>query len=127
MRFSPSVGPAGAGVLTIYQGATFNRPFTWVFIDPNTKERTPVNLRNASIQMQLRKSVAGEVLVDFGVEGYVKITDPEEGKFEINIPASVTQGMAFNSGVFDIEIHFDDGVVVRVLSGRMVLSREVTR
>lgn len=127
MRFSPSIAPADAGVMTIYQGATFVKPFTWTFVDPVTQERTPVDLTLASLQMQLRTRIDGDVLIDFAEAGYISITSDKDGQFEINIPAQDTETFNFNRGVFDIEVHFADGVVVRVMTGRMVLSREVTK
>lgn len=127
MKFSPSIGPVNAGIITVYQGASFNKPFYWSIIDGETQERIPVDLTGAEIRMQLRTRVDGPVIVDFLESGYIYITDPEKGGWEISISAEDTALLDFRSGVFDIEVKFPEGTVTRIVSGTLVLDKEVTK
>lgn len=127
MKFIPSIGPAKAGVILIYQGSTFRKPFTWSLVDNKTNTRTPVDLTGCLIRMQLRKERCGDVLVDFKDEGFISITDPQQGQWEIHVPADISANFTFERGVFDIEVEFPDGEVVRVVEGAIVIKPEVTR
>lgn len=127
MNLNATISPANTGTVILYQGATFKKEFVWTFKDTETDEKKAVDLSNAQIQMQLRKSVAGDILVDFTEKGWVAITSPLEGKFEISIPAADTTLLDFGRGIFQIEIHFSDGVVVRIVEGYLMLSKEVVR
>jgi len=77
--------------------------------------------------MQLRKERCGDVLVDFKDEGFISITDPQQGQWEIHVPADISANFTFERGVFDIEVEFPDGEVVRVVEGAIVIKPEVTR
>lgn len=127
MKFIPSIGPAKAGVIAIYQGSTFRKPFTWSLVDNETKTRTPVDLTGCSIRMQLREKSGGVVLVDFKAEGFISITNQQQGQWEIEIPAEASANFTFERGIFDIEVEFSNGEVVRVVEGAIVIKQEVTR
>lgn len=115
------ITPASKNI-TIYQGATFFKRYTWKSAD------APVDLTAAEIRMQVRQSVkSAETLIDATTSnGLVVIDDPTGGSFHINIPATETDLLSFNTGVYDIEIDLD-GYVYRLVEGRATLSLQVTR
>lgn len=127
MHYNTTIDPVNTGIITVYQGATFRKQFYWSLKDHETGEKVAVDLTGATLQMQLRPRVKGDVLVDFATAGYLRIDNTLQGKFSINIPAEETAQMTFGRGVFQLEVHFPDGVVVRLMEGSMLLSLESTR
>lgn len=112
---------------TIKQGSTFRHHlYVKQKIDKNTF--TPVNLTGCVPRMQIRPSIGSSVVIlDLKVNNFISITDPQEGKITIEIPPNETQILDFNYGVYDIEILFENGDVIRFLEGKVRLSPEVTR
>jgi len=111
--------------LTIYQGATFRKPFQWTAGDP----AVAVNLTGATARMQLRKKITSpDVLLELTTaNGGILITTPLEGKFEIFITDTQTSAIDFKTAVYDLEIVDTAGQVYRILMGSVEVSPEVTR
>lgn len=112
--------------ITIYQGATFFRRYTWKTGDP----AAPVDLTGASIRMQVRTHKESEtalLTVSNGTSGGVTITDAANGEFTVRVEAADTDDLEFPRGVYDIEIEMPDGTVNRLVEGAVTLSRQVTR
>ena len=55
------------------------------------------------------------------------LTDPTNGEFQISLSNTVTAALDFETGYYDVEIVYPSGVVDRLLQGKAVLSKEVTR
>ena len=55
------------------------------------------------------------------------VTDGAAGEFQISLSNTVTAALDFETGYYDVEIVYPSGVVDRLLQGKAVLSKEVTR
>jgi hypothetical protein len=105
---------AGDWDLRIEQGSTFYQSYT--VTDPG------FTWDGWSARAQIRTGPAdsGELLLD--LTPYLTVSGAQ---VILAIPASVTQTLT-RSGVWDLEMA-QGAVVVRILNGRAVLSKEVTR
>ncbi len=111
--------------LEVYKGSTFVKIIQW-------KTGTPalaINLTGCTARMQIRKSVNDSTILDnlTTENNRLEITEPLNGKFKITIPASASTAYAFTSAVYDLEIIFTDGSVIRVIEGCLSAIPEVTR
>lgn len=113
-----------AGVYNIHceQGATLDRTFTLTNPDGTVYDLTGFNAR-----MHIRKDVDSPTIICELTQANARISlVPEFGEIIITIPASVTATFT-RDGVYDLEIFNSDGVVHRVLKGKVTLDKEVTR
>ena len=111
--------------LDIYKGSTFVKIIQW-------KTGTPpvaVNLTGCTARMQIRKSVNDLTVLDTLTTENLKlqIHEPLNGKFKIVIAANISTAYTFTSAVYDLEIVFMDGTVIRVIEGCLTAAPEVTR
>lgn len=112
--------------LIIYQGSTFK--FVFKLSRSVNKIDTPVDLSGAIAKMQIRPSHRSDTLyLDLYEEGYISISDPMNGEITINIPPGMTADLEFSKAVYDIQVEFSDGHIMRVIEGYITLSPEVTR
>ena len=121
--------PASKINLKIEQGATFDYPLAW-----QDETGTPINLTGYTARMQIRSDIRSDVvLLSLTTEnGMIELT-PLEGKIRILIPASITEDITWNSGVYDLELVLpgtpspDNDYVYRFLQGNVSVLLEVTR
>ena len=118
--------------LIIYQGATYWKEWAWLDGSGN-----PIDLTNYTARMQIRNKLAdttylleilstGPVSQKLYIGGKVE-GDPTNGKYGIWLAASVTEAITWTSGVYDLELEASDGYVRRIQSGKVKVSKEVTR
>lgn len=113
--------------IEIKQGATFNLSLRWETEATPESPSTPVNIDGCKIYMQFRKQhISPVVEMEASTEdGRITVVD---GDINIKVPASVTEGLKAQRGVYDLEVHYpDSGDVYRILEGAWTLSPEVTR
>lgn len=111
---------AGKYNITIEQGATYTKTFTWKDSDGNA-----VDLTGYSGRMHIRENYKTEdVLLD--VEPYMTLGGAA-GTISITISDDITSALTFDSAVYDLELEDSDGVVTRLLEGSVTLSKEVTK
>jgi hypothetical protein len=84
---------------------------------------TPVDMTGFTARMQIKDRVGGTVLLD--VSPYIAL-DNSEKKITITIPAAITEAITFTKGVYDLEMASPAGVVTELLSGSVVVTKEVT-
>lgn len=110
--------------LIINQGADFLISFQYLEDDAVT----PVDLTGYTARMQIRPNANSTTVYFDGTteNGRIVIT-PAEGVVSVNIPNSETTDMNFMYGAYDLEIVSDGGVVTRLVQGKVVLSKEVTK
>lgn len=116
---------AGKYNFEIEKGATFSRTFTYK--DPSD---VAIDLTGAVIKMQIRDNYTSEtaaVNIDSDTLGGITIADPATGEFVITITDEQTAAIPFAQGVYDIEIHYGNGSVERVLEGRVKVKSQVTQ
>jgi hypothetical protein len=108
--------------LDIYQGATFRKNLWW-----KTKAGVVIPLTGyTGGRMQIRETVdAAAVLLELTDSSGITVIEAE-GKVEIEVSASVTEGLSFTVGVYDLEL-INGSDVMRFCEGRVTLHKEVTR
>lgn len=86
---------------------------------------TPVDLVLWSAEAQIRRQVGGEVWHEFA-----GITHEADGSIVLVLDAATTAAVEWNgrnSGVWDLELTSPSGKVIRLLSGTVTVSHDVTR
>lgn len=119
---------AGTYNILCEQGTTFTRTLELKYpdtIDPTTYYT--YDLTDFTARMQVRRTIeSSTVIVSLTTEnGGIDIVG-EDGKIIIFMNPVQTSALT-SSGVYDLEIISDDGVVSRVVQGTFTLSQEVTR
>jgi len=110
---------AGRNNLTIEQGATFSRTWTWLAGD------VPVDLTGYTADAQIRQHpTSGTVVLDLasyltlgGAAGTILLEIPDETTATFTIPAPAYWDLHLIVG----------GVITRLLEGKVYLSEGVTR
>ena len=128
--------PAHKVPLKIEQGATFDKTYTWK-AGPNLKAATPIELIKAATPVDLTGCVArAHIRADLSNPVILLGLTTENGRIElggvagtirIHLNATDTAAIDWESGVYDLEIEFPDGRVVRRMAGGVSVSPEVTR
>jgi hypothetical protein len=128
---------AGKYSFTIEQGATLE--FEIQYKDSNN---SPVDLSLYNGRMQVRPTVGSSQIylslsstlqVDgtgLNFSGSNGTTPPTSGSIGIYISAATSSNLDFDTAYYDLEIYSGSGVneyVVRLLEGKIKLSKEVTR
>jgi len=88
---------------------------------------TPHSLAGYTARMQIKDRVGGSVRLELtsGVGGGIALDDA--GKvIEITISAEQSEGFAWASGVYDLELVSPGGVVTALLEGAVTVSAEIT-
>ncbi len=117
---------AGKLNLVIEQGATFNPTMTY-----KDAAGVPIDLTGYTARMQIRESIEDVAFLE-------ELTTENTGASQIilgGVAGTIvllfndieTTGMAWESGVYDLELITPSGTVERVLVGSVVIDREVTR
>ena len=109
--------------LTIVQGATFRlRSYL------ENEDGSSVNVAGARIRAELRTDYAylsGELVASLA-NGSGATISADGTYFDLTLPADRTAAMPVSGGVYDVEIAFPDGDVLKPLSGRWRVIPEVT-
>ena len=109
--------------ITIYQGATFNPVFIW-----KAENGDPVDLTNYSARMMARPSAESQrVFFELSSDDSTITLGGIDGAIAPIMSAEETANITDTSGVYDLELTAQDGTVTRLLHGRVLISREVTR
>jgi hypothetical protein len=110
--------------ITIYQGATFRKPFQWLTGTP----AVPVDLTGGTARMQIRRNISAdtpEITLTTETSG-ITLTNAANGEFAIHLTPEQTAGLDIRKGVYDIELVVG-GDTHRVVMGTVEVSKEVTR
>lgn len=108
---------------TIYQGATFRRPLRWL-----NPDKTPIDLTGCAARMQVREDIdAPAVLLELSTDNGRIALGGTAGTVELLVDAVTTAAIAWESGVWDLEIAHPGGDVTRLAEGPISVRREVTR
>ena len=113
---------AGIYNITCEQGSTFSRTFTIQQADG-----TVYDLTGFAARMQIRRDFdsATPMFVASTELGHITISSLF-GEINVDISAAETAQIT-RDGVYDLEIYNNEGVVYKVVKGRFVLEREVTK
>ena len=109
---------------TIYQGASFDRTFTWRTGDPATN----VNLTSYTGRMQVRGNTAAPtVALEVSTSNGRMALGGSAGTITMTLTATETAALTPGQYVYDLEMVSAGGEVTRLLEGRATISAEVTR
>lgn len=114
--------PAGNYDLFIEQGATFKQSITW-----RDSVGNPVNLTGYEARLQIRTDLKSTTPIVSLTETAGITLGGVLGTIELLISASDTSAIAVTKGVYDLELESSDGIVTRLLEGKVVIKPEVTR
>lgn len=114
--------PAQGIKLTIYQGATYRKRFRWLAAG------VPVDLTGCTARMQVREEVESTtaLLTLTTADGGI-VLGGDQGTIDLEISDENTAAIAWEGGVWDLEIAHPGGDVTRLLMGSVSVSKEVTR
>lgn len=108
---------------TIYQGATFRKRLTW-----KSPSGVPIDLTGCTARMQVRSEVGSPtVLIELSTVNDRIVLGGANGTTDLYISDEDTAAIAWDGGVFDIEITHPGGDVTRLGQGYLNVSLEVTR
>jgi hypothetical protein len=114
---------AGLLNITIEQGATFNPVFTW-----KDELGNPIDLSGFSGRMHIRGEIEDVApLLEITTANTYMVLGGALGTITLNVPASITAALDFDTAVYDLELESSGGDVTRLLKGSVGLSPEVTR
>jgi hypothetical protein len=118
--------PAGKYNMTIEQGAKFSRDFTW-----KNADRTPINITGYTFRMMARhKHDDAEPLISLSTDpeiGGITIADGPNGRFRISLTQVNTTALNFTEAIYDLEATPPADEAIRLLEGKINLSKEVTK
>lgn len=118
--------PAHKVPIKIEQGATFDITYTWK-AGP-LKAAAPVDLSGCVARAHIRADLADPViLLELTTDNGRIELGGADGTIRILISATDTAAINWESGVYDLEIEFPGGRVVRRMAGPVSVSPEVTR
>lgn len=110
--------------LKIDQGATFRKRMTWKTGTP----KVAVDLTGCTAAMQIRAEIDSvDVLADLTTDNGGITLGGTAGTIDLYISAADTALFDWEDGVYDLEITFGNGDVLRKISGSASVSPEVTR
>lgn len=107
--------------LAIYQGATYDKTFTWIVSD------VPVNLTGYTARMKVRPTVSSStVYLDLTTANGKIVLGGSAGTVQLLLSATETAALTFTTGVYDLEL-VSGSTVTRLIEGNVTVSKEVTR
>jgi hypothetical protein len=107
----------------IDKGATYRHTLFW-----KDKLKAPINLTSVTARMQVRDAVDSPLIsLDLTTANGGLVLTPLLGKIEIYINSTVTTTLVGYGGVYDMELVFPTGDIVRLIEGSINFIPEVTR
>ena len=107
----------------IEQGATYRHTLYWKDVDG-----LPIDLTVCTVKMQIRATVdSSAVICELSTVNGRLILTAIEGKIELVVSSSITRVLKPMTAVYDLEVTFPTGDVVRLIEGSVVVKAEVTR
>ena len=105
------------------KGATYRHTLIW-----KDKLKVPINLTSTTARMQIRESVdSGAVILDLNTTSGGITLEPLLGKISLYMSNVTTSALVGYGGVYDLEVSFPLGDVVRLIEGSIEFIPEVTR
>lgn len=113
--------------LALYKGATFRKRVIWK-TGTSAANAVAVNLTGFTAHLQVRSTVASStVLLDLTTENGGIVLGGTAGTIDIVVDETVTQGLIWDSAVYDILLTSGGGDVTRLFGGTVTVSPSVTR
>jgi hypothetical protein len=107
----------------VEKGATYRHTLIW-----KSSTGSPIDLTGCTAKMQVREeATAASVLLELSTTNHrIEIT-PLTGQLDFFVDDAVTDLLATEGGVYDLEIYHPNGDVTRLCQGTLPFSEEVTR
>lgn len=119
---------AGKLNLKINKGETFRYTLKW--LDEN---EVPIDITGYDARMHIRPEIDSDtILLKFASDpllnpdGEITIT-PVTGEIVLYLGATQTADIDWESGVYDLEMYVSPDEVIRLIEGKVVVTKEVTR
>lgn len=113
---------AGIYNITCEQGSTFARTFTI-----QQSDGTVYDLTGYAARMQIRRDFDSPTVLFTASTGTGHISmSVMFGEISVDITAAETAQLT-RDGVYDLEIYNNEGIVYKVVKGRFILAKEVTK
>lgn len=112
--------PAAKRNLEIEQHATFDKTLTW-----RNKLKKPVDLRSYTARMQIR-AADGSLIATLSTENGGVTLGGIAGTIRLLIDATATGAMAFESALYDLKLISPTGTHIRLMQGKVTLSKGQT-
>jgi hypothetical protein len=107
----------------IDKGATYRHTLFW-----KNKSKQPIDLTGVLARMQIRDSVDSEIVrLDLRTENGGIVINALLGRIDFYISNDDTASLYGFGGVYDLELQFPTGDVVRLIEGSINFIPEVTR
>ena len=87
---------------------------------------TPVDMTGYTARLAIKDKIGGTLLKLLTTENAGIIIDVNKATIMLNISATDTAGFTWKTGYYDLELVSFGGVVTALLSGKVLVSREVT-
>jgi hypothetical protein len=118
-----SVTTPGAYNITVFQGTTFSRVFTW-----KDSDDAPIDLTGYTARLQVRASAQSEdVLLELTSEDDEITLGDEAGTITLTMDPDATDALDFDRAYYDLELESSGGQVTRLLQGAFRIADQVTR
>lgn len=109
--------------LLIIQGATFRDRLVWM-----NPDKTPIDLTGCTARMQVRAEIESPtVLLELTTANGGITVDGPAGQLTLYLTPAATAAIAWQSGVWDLELEHPNGDVTRLVQGTVSVKPEVTR
>ena len=119
---------AGSYNMVCEQGTTFSRRFEMQY--PDAEDPTiyyPYDLTGYTARMQIRRTIESPTaMISLTTENNGISIDEEDGAVTVTMNHNQTAALD-SSGVYDIELINNSGIVSRMIQGNFTLSLEVTK
>lgn len=114
--------PAGKYTMIIEQGATFARLMTY-----KDSSGEPFDLTGCTARMHVRDLIDSETpVLELTTENGAITLGGTDGTIELILSPAQTSTIV-SDGIYDIEVVYPTGDVDRVLQGKVILDKQVTR
>lgn len=110
--------------ISLDQGSTFNLSMSY-----KDSANNVLSLKGVSATMQIRSTLSASAkLLEISTDDMSQVwVSPTGDTLNIKIPSSLTSLLPPSMAVYDVEVTFPNGDVVKLLKGRCRIIGEVTR
>lgn len=113
--------------LTLYQGASWVENFQWT-TGVDEDHQSPVDLTAAEVVAQVRESPDSDEIIAQASTADGTIVKDSAGNIEIRVPgAEVGVDSSVTRAYRQVEVHWDDGDICRLVQGKVTISLEVVK
>lgn len=110
----------GKYTIKVNQGDTLRIPMQW------TGKSGSYDLTYCEIYLEILPSIAGATLLPFNtLNGKIILNDAPNGKFTIEIPASITDSWTWTRAKYNLRVVFPNGDTFRLVEGDVICNKKV--